>query len=83
MDIDIDAAALGDAEHHVEMLLDIAVEAAGIETADHVRTEIEGGIEQIGRARAAQDPALGKGHELDIDDIAMRFADGGDRLKRL
>jgi hypothetical protein len=82
MDIDINAAALGDAEHHIEMFLDIAVEATGIETADHVRAEIESSIEQIRRARTAQDAALREGDKLDVDEVAMRLAHGEDGLQR-
>ncbi len=71
MDIDINAAPLGDAEHDIEMLLDIAVEASGIETADHVAAEVESRVAADSACRACEDAALREGDELDVDQVAL------------
>ncbi len=83
MDVDIDAVLLRNAEDHVEMALDIAVEARRIEPADGVGAEPDRFVEQLRRAGTAEDPALREGHELDVDQLPIFVAHLEDGLERL
>lgn len=65
------------------MLLDIAIETCGIEPADQIGTEPDGLVEQLWRAWACQNAALGKGDELNIDQAAIFIAHAQDCLQRL
>ena len=48
--------------------------------ADHVGTECHGLVQQLRRARFADEPVLGEGDDLDIDDTAEFIADANKRL---
>ena len=53
MDVDADAAPLGDGEDRIEMAVEIAVDAHGIEAAHQVGALGDGGVEQSRRSRAS------------------------------
>jgi hypothetical protein len=48
----------------------VAVDADRIEATQKVGALGDGGVEQVGRARRAQDAALREGHDLDGDQVA-------------
>ena len=52
MDVDADAAALGDGEDRIEMAVEVAVDADGIEPAQEVGAFGDGGVQQLGARRA-------------------------------
>ena len=82
VDVDADATFLRDAEHDIEMLFDIAVEARGIEAADEIGAHGDRLIEQFGCPGAFQDAALRKGDELDVDDVPVVLAHREDLFER-
>ena len=83
MDVDAHAAPLGDGEDRIEMAVEIAVDADGIEAAQKVGALGDGGVEQRGRARRAQDAALREGDDLDGDEVAETLADLQDLVEVL
>ncbi len=83
MDVDIDAVLLGHAEDHVEMAIDVAVEACRIKTTDKVCAKADGLIKKLRRARAFQDAALWKGDQLDVDHVLIFLAHSEDGFQRL
>jgi hypothetical protein len=83
MDVDAHAAPLGDGEDRVEMAIEVAVDADGIEAAQKVGAFGDGGIEQRGRARRAQDAALREGDDLDGHQVAEALADLQDLVEVL
>ena len=74
MDVDADAAALGDGEDRIEMAVEVAVDADRVEAAQKVGALGDGGVEQRRGARRAQDAALREGHDLDGDEVAEALA---------
>ncbi len=74
MDVDAHAAAFGDGKDRIEMAVEIAVDAHWIESAQKVGALGDGRIQQVGRARRAQDAALREGDDLDGDEIAEALA---------
>ena len=75
MDVDAHAAPLSDGEDRVEVAVEIAIDADGIEAAQKVGALGDGGVEQGCRARRAQDAALREGDDLDGDEVAEALAD--------
>ena len=74
MDVDADAAAFGDGEDRIEMAVEVAVDADGIEAAQKVGALGDGGVQQLSGARRAQNAALREGHDLDRDQVAEALA---------
>ena len=83
MDVDADAAPFGDAEDRIEMAIEIAVDADGIEAAHKVGALGDRGIQQIGGAGRASDAALREGHDLDGDEVAEALAHLQDLMRFL
>ncbi len=73
VDIDADPSPVRDAEHDVEVGDRVTVEGARIETTDEVGPGSHGGIEQVGRARVAQDPRLRERHHLQVGPSCVRL----------
>jgi hypothetical protein len=69
MDVHARAMAPGDAEDDVELPLRIPIDAGGIDAADQLGAALHGTIEELCGARTGDDPALGKGDDLDRDDV--------------
>ena len=67
----------------IEMAVEVAVDADGIEAAQKVGALGDGGVEQGGRARRAQDAALREGDDLDGDEVAEALADLQDLVEVL
>ncbi len=72
---------LGNAEHHVEMGVGIAVERRRVQPADNASALADGRVEQIVGPRRCKDTGLWKGDDLDVDAIAPRFAGGDDGMQ--
>ncbi len=56
--------------------LDVAVDGGRIEAADQVAAHRDGLVEQLGGAGAGQDAVLGKGDQLDVDQVAVASRTG-------
>ena len=66
--------ALGEAEHDVELALDVAVEAGRVQPADQVGAGVERRGDEIGRALLGRHAALREGDELNVDPVAIGLA---------
>lgn len=67
VDVDIDAVFGGDSEHHIEVAVQVCVQADRIDTADHVSAFGQGGIEKFDGARCGQQALLGECDDLDVE----------------
>src|SRR5262249_14139866 len=76
MDVYARSVAGGDPEDDVEVALGIAVQPRGIDAADQIGTVLHRAIEKLGGAGPVDDAALGKGHDLDGQDVLEPLADG-------
>src|SRR5262245_37093278 len=74
VDVDADAAAVGDAEDDVEMAVDVGVITCWIEPADQVGAGGNRLVKQFGRSGRTDDAALRKGDDLHRHLVAMRIA---------
>ncbi len=81
VDVDAGAAPLGDGEDGVEMPVNVAVDPGRVEAADQIGAVGDRGIEQLGRARRGEDAALGKRHQLDVDQRAVALAQLDERMQ--
>src|SRR5439155_21761863 len=81
VNVETDAMARGDPEDHVEMPADIVVDAGGIEPADQIGAVADGLIEEVGSSRVGDDSALGKGDDLDIEEVARRLPGAEERMQ--
>ena len=81
VDVDAGAAPLGDGEDRVEMAVDVAVDPRRVEPAHQIGAVGDRGIEQLGRARRGEDAALGKGHQLDVDQSPVTLAQFDERVQ--
>ena len=66
VDVDADLVTVGEAEHDVEMLHRVAIEAAGIDAADEVGAGEDRGVQQLRGATVAHDPRLWESHDLQM-----------------
>ena len=82
VDVDVDAVPLRDAEHHVELRLDVAVDHRRVEPADQVAAVRDRGIEQLRGAGTGDHAVLRKRDELDVEDAAVFLAHRHDGLER-
>ncbi|MEH3065638.1 MAG: hypothetical protein PGN33_23905 [Methylobacterium radiotolerans] len=69
MDVDAPPVPLGQGEDDVQVTVAVSVDADGIEAADEVRAHPQGRVQVVGDRRAAQDPALREGDDLDLQAV--------------
>ena len=74
MNVDSLAEPLGEAEHDVELTLDVAVEAGRVQPADQIGAGVERRGDEIGRALLGRHAALREGDELNVDPVAVGLA---------
>ena len=81
MNVDSLAERLGEAEHDVELALDVAVEARRVEAADEVGAGHERRGQEIGRPGLRRHAALRERDELNVDPVAKGLAHPDDRFE--
>ena len=74
VNVDRLAVFLGQREHRVELPSRIAVDATGVEPANHVGAIGQRRLHQLQRAGPAHQTRLREGHDLDVDCVAILLA---------
>ncbi len=74
MNVDSLAEPLGEAEHDVELTLDVPVEAGRVQPAHQIGARRERRGDEIGRALLGRHAALREGDELNVDPVAVGLA---------
>src|SRR5690606_16079471 len=74
VNVDGDAAPIGNSEADVELPLDVAIHAGGVDAADAIGASLDGRVQQGIGSRAGDDTALGERHPLHGHRVTVAFA---------
>ena len=69
MDVDAAAVTLGEGEDDIQVTVAVTIDPDGIEPADEIRAHPQGRVQVARDRRAAQDPALREGDDLDLQAV--------------
>ncbi|MGI4764375.1 MAG: hypothetical protein ACRYGP_04820, partial [Janthinobacterium lividum] len=81
VDVYTDAAPFRDGEDGIEMTIDVSVDACGIQAAHEVGAHGHGRVEQVCRTWVAQDSALWKRDDLNVDHVLIKLLQAQHRLE--